>query len=40
MTDATSLGGRVVQEPVNVPGVSFALIADPLGHVGGLAQQL
>src|SRR6185437_6742105 len=22
------LGGRVVQEPVNVPGVTFALIAD------------
>lgn len=37
---ATSLGGRVVQEPVTVPGVSFALIADPQGHVVGLAQQL
>ena len=37
---ATELGGRVVQEPVSVPGVSFALIADPLGHVVGLAQQL
>jgi predicted enzyme related to lactoylglutathione lyase len=34
------LGGRVVQEPVTVPGVSFALIADPQGHVVGLAQQL
>ena len=33
------LGGRVVQEPVNVPGVTFALIADPQGHVVGLAQQ-
>ena len=40
IADATSLGGRVVQEPVAVPGVSFALIADPLGHVVGLAQQL
>jgi predicted enzyme related to lactoylglutathione lyase len=37
---ATGLGGKVVQEPVTVPGVSFALIADPLGHVVGLAQQL
>ena len=36
--DATRLGGKVVQEPVSVPGVSFALIADPLGHVVGLAQ--
>ena len=37
---ATKLGGRVVQEPVSVPGVSFALIADPQGHVVGLAQQI
>ena len=36
----TRLGGRVVQEPVTVPGVSFALISDPQGHVVGLAQQL
>lgn len=40
ITRTTSLGGRVVQEPVTVPGVSFALIADPQGHVVGLAQQL
>ena len=33
------LGGRVVQEPVTVPGVSFALIADPQGHVVGLANS-
>jgi predicted enzyme related to lactoylglutathione lyase len=37
---ATGLGARVVQEPVEVPGVRFALIADPQGHVVGLAQQL
>ena len=37
---ATSLGGKVVQEPVDVPGVRFALIADPLGHVVGLARQM
>jgi uncharacterized protein len=36
---AKQLGGRVVQEPVGVPGVTFALIADPQGHVVGLAQQ-
>ena len=40
IADTTRLGGRVVQDPVDVPGVSFALIADPLGHVVGLAQQL
>jgi hypothetical protein len=39
MAKAVELGGRVVQEPVSVPGVSFGLIADPLGHVVGLAQQ-
>ncbi len=38
--DTERLGGKVVQEPVSVPGVSFALIADPQGHVLGLAQQL
>ena len=37
---ATTLGGRVVQDTVRVPGVAFALIADPQGHVVGLAQQL
>ncbi|GAA1975537.1 VOC family protein [Nocardioides panacihumi] len=37
---ATLLGGHVVQAPVEVPGVWFALIADPQGHVVGLAQQL
>ena len=40
VADAARLGGRVVQEPVTVPGVMFALIADPQGHVVGLAQQL
>ena len=37
---AKSLGGKVVQDPVTVPGVSFALISDPQGHIVGLAQQL
>ncbi|MFL6099253.1 MAG: VOC family protein [Actinomycetales bacterium] len=40
MEEAVRLGGRVVQAPVTVPGVSFGLIADPLGHIVGLAQQL
>ena len=40
ISETTRLGGRVVQEPVTVPGVRFALIADPQGHVVGLAQQL
>ena len=33
------LGGKVVQDPTSVPGVTFALIADPQGHVVGLARQ-
>jgi predicted enzyme related to lactoylglutathione lyase len=36
---AKELGGTVVQEPQQAPGVTFALIADPQGHVVGLAQQ-
>ncbi len=40
MKEATRLGGRVVQETMKVPGVAFGLIADPLGHIVGLAQQL
>ena len=40
VADTVRLGGRVVQDPVEVPGVRFALISDPQGHVVGLAQQL
>jgi predicted enzyme related to lactoylglutathione lyase len=40
MADAARLGGRVVQAPVDVPGVRFGLIADPQEHIVGLAQQL
>jgi predicted enzyme related to lactoylglutathione lyase len=36
---AKKLGGRVVQAPMSVPGVTFALIADPAGQVVGLARQ-
>ena len=39
VAQAAKLGGTVVQEPRQAPGVSFALIADPQGHVVGLAQQ-
>ena len=39
IADVTRLGGSVVQEPARVPGVAFALIADPAGQVIGLAQQ-
>ena len=39
VADAKRLGGSVVQEPARVPGVAFALIADPAGQVIGLAQQ-
>jgi uncharacterized protein len=34
---AKQLGGSVVQEAQQAPGVKFALIADPQGHVVGLA---
>ncbi len=40
IAETARLGGRVVQQPVTVPGVAFALIADPQGHIVGLAQQL
>jgi predicted enzyme related to lactoylglutathione lyase len=39
VTEAQRLGGAVVQPVVRVPGVAFALIADPVGQVVGLAQQ-
>ena len=38
VAQAAQLGGTVVQEPRQAPGVSFALIADPQGHIVGLAQ--
>ena len=39
VASAERLGGAVVQAPTHVPGVAFALIADPAGQVVGLAQQ-
>jgi uncharacterized protein len=35
---AVAQGGRIVQPATKVPGVTFALLADPLGQVVGLAQ--
>jgi len=40
LSEAERLGGRIVQKPVDVPGVRFALIADPVGNMVGLAQQV
>ena len=39
LAEVTRLGGTVVQQPTSVPGVTFALIADPQGHIVGLSQQ-
>ncbi len=39
VAEAARLGGTVVQSVMRVPGVAFALIADPAGQVVGLAQQ-
>jgi predicted enzyme related to lactoylglutathione lyase len=39
VASAERLGGSVVQATTRVPGVAFALIADPAGQVVGLAQQ-
>ena len=37
----SSLGGRTVQEPMDVPnGPTIALFADPEGHVVGLAKGM
>jgi predicted enzyme related to lactoylglutathione lyase len=39
IAQAVDLGGTLVQGTTRVPGVAFALIADPAGQVVGLAQQ-
>ena len=36
---AERLGGRVVQPPTQVPGVTYGLFADPQGRVVGVAAQ-
>ena len=40
LDDVARLGGRTIQPPVAVPGgVTFALFADPEGHVVGLVKE-
>ena len=34
---AEQLGGRTIQPPQEVPGVTFGVFADPQGHVVGVA---
>ena len=37
LDQAESLGGRIVQPAQNVPGVTFGVLADPQGHLVGVA---
>jgi uncharacterized protein len=37
LAEAEKLGGTVVQPPQEVPGVTFGVLADPLGHKIGVA---
>lgn len=37
LSRAEQLGGRIVQPPQTVPGVTFGVLADPQGHVVGVA---
>ena len=37
LTRAEELGGRIVQPAQQVPGVTFGVFADPLGHTVGVA---
>jgi predicted enzyme related to lactoylglutathione lyase len=39
LDQAEQLGGRVVQPVQSVPGVKFAVIADPQGHLVGVASS-
>ncbi|HEX4019093.1 MAG TPA: hypothetical protein VHX15_20320 [Frankiaceae bacterium] len=39
LEEAKRLGGEVITEPYRIPGLAFALIADPSGSVVRLAQQ-
>ena len=36
---AEELGGRIVQPTQSVPGVSFGVLADPQGHLVGVASN-
>ena len=37
LRQAEELGGRTVQPAQSVPGVTFAVLADPQGHLVGIA---
>jgi predicted enzyme related to lactoylglutathione lyase len=37
LAEAERLGGRVVQPAQSVPGVTFGVLADPQGHLVGVA---
>ena len=37
LAQAAELGGRVVQPAQSVPGVTFGVLADPQGHLIGVA---
>jgi predicted enzyme related to lactoylglutathione lyase len=37
LEQAERLGGRIVQPPQTVPGVTFGVFADPQGHLVGVA---
>jgi predicted enzyme related to lactoylglutathione lyase len=39
LTRAEGLGGRVVQPAQQVPGVTFGVLADPQGHLVGVASS-
>jgi predicted enzyme related to lactoylglutathione lyase len=37
LSEAERLGGRIVQPAQSVPGVTFGVLADPQGHLVGVA---
>ena len=37
LAQAERLGGRIVQAPQTVPGVTFGVLADKQGHLSGVA---
>jgi hypothetical protein len=39
LAEAERLGGRIVQPAQSVPGVTFGVLADPHGHLVGVAAQ-
>jgi predicted enzyme related to lactoylglutathione lyase len=39
LAKAQELGGTIIQPPQEVPGVTFGVLADPLGHKIGVAAQ-